>query len=269
MPVDLHPSNWHYSKANATDGNHQVGYVEGQNPPNVNRRAALWSGTPESLVLLWPLSDWGYSEALSAAGGEQVGYVDKSFCVNGSTDGGSGCTYLIHAIAWRGTPESRIDLHPVSLAGANDPGDQRSRAVDTDGMNEVGNANFALPVPGGGYISQTHALLWHGTAESVVDLHPANWDASYANGVKNGTQVGYGFVVAGESPTSALVWHGTAESLRIVGEGTIIDTNGSTHVGQVPVGFSSHAFRWDGESGNGFDLHTILPDGYMITLGSQ
>src|SRR5947207_3215493 len=25
VPVDLHPSNWHYSKANATDGNHQVG----------------------------------------------------------------------------------------------------------------------------------------------------------------------------------------------------------------------------------------------------
>src|SRR3954462_11327709 len=106
-PTALHPPNWTYSKASATDGTRQVGYVEGQNPPYSGRRAALWSGTPESLVLLWPLSDWGSSEAFSIAGTQQVGYLDRSFCGNEG-----GCTYRIHAALWSGTAESWVDLHP-------------------------------------------------------------------------------------------------------------------------------------------------------------
>jgi hypothetical protein len=256
-PIDLHPANWRYSMANATDGSRQVGYVEGQNPPYSNRHAALWNGTPESVVYLWPLSEWGLSEALSIGGNQQVGFVDRSY---GGNEGGT--TYRIHALLWMGTPESVVDLHPTSLPGANDPGDQRSYALDTDGVSQVGYADFTIPVGGGSYTSQIHALLWNGTAASVVDLHPAGWDWSYATGVKSGTQVGYGVQTAGFSDVQAFLWHGTATSLAILGEGVIKDTNGAAHVGSVAVGYSGHAFRWDGDSGSGFDLHTLLPSGY-------
>jgi hypothetical protein len=256
-PIDLHPPNWTYSKANATDGTSQVGYVEGQNPPYSNRHAALWNGTPENVVYLWPLSDWGLSEALSIGGNQQVGFVDRSFGGNAG-----GITYRIHALLWAGTPESVVDLHPTSLPGANAPGDQRSWAVDTDGVSQVGHADLIIPLGGGSYRSEIHALLWQGTAASVVDLHPTGWDWSYAIGVKNGSQAGYGVQDLDSSPVTALVWHGSASSLRILGEGTINDTNGPTHVGSIGVNNASHAFRWDGDSGSGFDLHPLLPPGF-------
>src|SRR5688572_8853017 len=38
----------------------------------------------------------------------------------------------------------------------------------------------------------SHALLWNGTAESVVDLHPSGFSSSIATGVSGDFQVGYG-----------------------------------------------------------------------------
>ena len=263
IPVDLHPSGATYSRANATDGIKQVGYVEGNNYPYINRKAALWSGTPQSVVLLMPPDQNYFSEATSIAGDQQVGYVDYSF-----RGVGSGYTYIIHSALWHGTPESYVDLHP-HLPGANSPGDQRSKRFDTDGTSQVGYTQFYVPESLGGYRSETRATLWFGTAESAVILHPTGWDASYAYGVKNGTQVGYGFQTAGFTPTQALVWHGSAESLVILGEGTALDTNGKTHVGSAPFGYSSHAFRWDGDSGSGFDLHNVLPPGYTNSGASD
>jgi len=265
-PIDLNPPDWMYSRASATDGAHQVGYVE---QPGAGRFAALWTGSAASLNLLTPIGGLSnYSEAFSVAGNQVVGYIDYSFCGN-DTDGGGGCTYRIHATTWNGTAERRIDLHPTTLAGANSPGDQRSWAVNTDGTSQVGHAYFIIPAGGGGYTSQIRALLWHGTANSVVDLHPQSWDGSYATGVKGNTQVGYGYEVAGDSPTKALVWHGTAQSLVILGEGTILDTNGTTHVGAIAVGYNSHAFRWNGDSGAGFDLHPLLPAVYVNSGASD
>jgi hypothetical protein len=268
-PVDLHPPNWTYSWATATNGTQQAGYVEGQNPPYSGRRAALWSGTPDSLVLLWPLSEWGESEVSSIAGNQQVGYLDRSFCGNGGIDGGGGCTYRIHAALWSGTAGSWADLHPTALVGASAPGDQRSKAFDTDGTSQVGYVDLLLPLGGGSYTSETHALLWHGTGQSAIDLHPQGWDVSYAYGIKNNTQVGYGTQTSGFSPIMAFVWHGSAESRVSLGEGTVLDTNGATHVGAIGVDNSSHAFRWDGDSGNGFDLNALLPPGYINSGASD
>ncbi|MFL6208977.1 MAG: hypothetical protein ACJ74W_09015 [Pyrinomonadaceae bacterium] len=262
VPIDLHPPGWTYSSASATNGSQQVGYVEGHNYPYTGRHAALWSGTPSSLVLLSPVESGDYSEALSIAGDQQVGYVDSSF---GGNEGGY--TYIIHATLWRGTPESMVDLHP-QLPGVNAPGDQRSKAFDTDGTSQVGYTNFYVST-GGGYRSETRAMLWHGTAQSAVILHPTGWDDSYAYGVKNNTQVGYGIQDVNNSPVVALVWHGTAASIRFLGEGTALDTNGTTHVGTKPSGYNNHAFRWDGDTGQGFDLHTLLPPGYENSIAED
>jgi hypothetical protein len=60
-----------------------------------------------------------------------------------------------------------------------------------------------------------HALLWSGTAASVVDLHPVGFAASRAGGVWGNRQVGYGVPQTDSNDISwrALLWSGTAESV--------------------------------------------------------
>jgi probable HAF family extracellular repeat protein len=52
-------------------------------------------------------------------------------------------------------------------------------------------------------------LLWHGSAESVVDLTPPGANGAQGTAISRAGQVGYGGV--GEFP-HALLWQGTAES---------------------------------------------------------
>src|SRR5436853_399387 len=64
--------------------------------------------------------------------------------------------WLIH-----GSAASAIDLTPVGFIS--------SHAGATDGVRQVGD---------GGIGSIAHALLWSGSAESYVDLHPAGKSSS-------------------------------------------------------------------------------------------
>lgn len=60
------------------------------------------------------------------------------------------------------------------------------------------------------------AALWSGTAQSLVRLNPAPYFESTATGVWNGIQVGFG----GSAPSSdALLWHGTASSVVLLRSG--------------------------------------------------
>jgi hypothetical protein len=68
VPIDLHPANWTHSWAAATNGTQQAGYVDGQNYPYSGRRAALWNGTPDSLVLLRPLSELARNAGIRDSG---------------------------------------------------------------------------------------------------------------------------------------------------------------------------------------------------------
>jgi hypothetical protein len=112
----------------------------------------------------------------------------------------------------------------------------------------------------------SNALLWSGTASSVVDLHPAGFDVSYAVGVSGANQVGYGQGTATSSNIHALLWSGSA--------GTVVDLNpigltvtyglGISGSIQVGYGFStddflSHALLWSGLAGSKVDLN---PAGY-------
>jgi hypothetical protein len=60
-----------------------------------------------------------------------------------------------------------------------------------------------------------HALLWHGTAESVVDLNPFGFDFSLAQAVLGKQQVGTGIGIGDTTSYKrhALLWRGTAESV--------------------------------------------------------
>jgi hypothetical protein len=55
-----------------------------------------------------------------------------------------------------------------------------------------------------------HALLWSGTADSVIDLNPSGYRRSAANGNDDRYQVGYGYNSGFN--TRALLWSGSADS---------------------------------------------------------
>jgi uncharacterized membrane protein len=60
-------------------------------------------------------------------------------------------------------------------------------------------------------MSVTHALLWHGTAASTVDLHPAAFSDSCARAAKGNVQVGYGHYTS-TNALHALLWKGSAKT---------------------------------------------------------
>ena len=297
-PIDLHPSALldypalnAYGRSTALGiwGNIQVGYGSGV-PTNQRNRALKWTGTPDSVTLLQTPFDTnesgafgigngdgqivGYgvtvqfvsgrgtvrrfdgpthallwlpntsvaidlhngaeaTVAVAAGGGEQVGYGGKN---------NSGSTLSeTKAMLWHGSPSNFIWLHPQN-------GFATSQAVATDGTQEVGSGivaskvQFAPSVP--------HALLWFHTAASVVDLHPSGFEQSYATGVSELKQVGYG-TLAGNP--HALVWSGTANSVvdlnrflpaKFVGsQATGVDTGG-TITGVAYDGIQRHAILW-------------------------
>jgi uncharacterized membrane protein len=54
-----------------------------------------------------------------------------------------------------------------------------------------------------------HALLWHGTAASLVDLQPSGFTDSCARAAHGNTQVGYGHI---SGTLHALLWKGGANT---------------------------------------------------------
>jgi hypothetical protein len=255
-PTDLQPSGWNYSRADDTDGTRQVGAVWSPTvPSSYGIFAALWSGTAQSFVPLCSYPYCGNSEAFAIGGDQQVGYTDDSF-----TCGECGITRIIHAALWRGSPQSYVDLHPNPTNT-----DDESRAFDTDGVQQVGYKYFA------GSSRPYRALLWSGTPQSAVDLSPANFAVTFAYAVKNGVQVGTGqnYDQGTLTMPRSLVWRGTAQSVVDLGFGVPRDTNGAQHVGTAPVGYSNHAFRWDGTTGTGADLHNLLPAGVYVNSGAE
>jgi hypothetical protein len=98
------------------------------------------------------------------------------------------------AVAWQ-NPNFPINLHPQGF--------ESSHAFGVDGSSQVGFGETGTGI---------HALLWRGTAGSVVDLHPAGFALSTANSVAGGVQVGSGRTLM-PGPDRALAWKGTAESM--------------------------------------------------------
>jgi hypothetical protein len=98
-------------------------------------------------------------KAFGIAGGQVIGYGDTY-------------TYF-HALLW--TSHGLVDLNPSAF--------EWSAGYATDGAQQVG---YGYPSGATGY----HALLWSGTADSVVDLHPmTGYTSSSASGVGGGQQL--------------------------------------------------------------------------------
>ncbi|MGD1278491.1 MAG: PEP-CTERM sorting domain-containing protein [Tepidisphaeraceae bacterium] len=111
----------------------------------------------------------------------------------------------------------------------------------------------------GGY---DHAVLWSGPAGSAVDLNPAGFTASFADGTNGAQQVGWG-------NGHALLWAGTAGSavdLNPTGfmESEAYGTDGTHQVGYAwgtATSIQYHALLWTGNAASAVDLNpTGFPD---------
>jgi len=122
--------------------------------------------------------------------------------------GYGGVNQTNHALLWTGTAGSAVDLHPTKLADFHD-----SFAFGVGGGEQVGygeRSPFTSP-------SDYHALLWHGTADSAVDLSPTKLSgiiSSLAEMTNGQIHVGHGVKQLGPNQYAqhALLWSGTADS---------------------------------------------------------
>jgi hypothetical protein len=239
--VDLHPAGYfaglpggwfHSSTAVATSSGMQVGWGNHDDQPG---HALKWAGSASSAVLIHP-SGFRSSYATGISGDQIVGW--------GAPDN----TTDVHALLW--TSRGVVDLNPKGFTS--------SYATATDGAQQVGRS--------------AHALLWAGSAESVVDLHPASgYLFSAATGVSGGEQVGYGDNGTAGS-ARALLWKGSAQSVVNLHPNGFRETRATGVAAGWQVGWgitsdgSAHALLWNGTAESVIDLHVFLPPGYRTSV---
>jgi hypothetical protein len=113
-----------------------------------------------------------------------------------------------------------------------------------------------------------HALLWRGTASSVVDLGPTGFNYSFARGIYGNQQVGDGDGPVTGNDTHALVWTGSADSfvdLNPTGASasTAYATNGSEQAGNFQdftIDRYQHACVWFGTADSFMELPPLQPE---------
>ena len=257
--VDLHPRGFTYSWARKVCGGQQVG--DGGGPQTRGQdHALLFRGSADSVIDLHP-SRFEASSVWGTSGGQQVG----SGVPQGSPRGYD-MVPTTHALLWRGTAASVVDLNPRGFGS--------SEVLDTDGEAQVGSGQpEGIFVPGSG-VPATHALLWHGTAASVVDLNPTGFEESQAWGTFAVHQVGWGILTPRGHGTHALMWRGTAASVVDLhppgfSQSWAYGTNGEEQVGEGNLEGdyygSIHALLWRGNAASVVDLHAFLPHGFLFS----
>jgi hypothetical protein len=238
VPTKLVSPQWTTTHCNATSGGQHVGYVESygssfQAPANI-RRAALWT-SPTSFIDLHTGGN-NFSEVLGIYGGQQVGYQSLSladvihglyslnataYLWHGSSSGAvnlnpSGFTNSVafatngtqqagwaynanllskkHAMLWTGTAASAVDLNP--------PGFYDTQVTGMFGAIQVGDG-YDQPVNSPGGHGNRHALVWFGSADSMVDLNPflpLGFTNAVATGVDGaGNVIGYAWGQVGRA----------------------------------------------------------------------
>jgi hypothetical protein len=243
--INLNPSGYDRSGASGTNGTQQVGYGVPSGFTIFEKHALLWNGSAESVVDLNP--EGYFSTAFGISGTQQVGYKYKR------NDGSLQDNQLIfyedaHAVLWNGTAESAIDLNPQNF--------ETSKAIDICGNQQVGYGTLST---GGESVFDptktfTHALLWSGTAESAVDLNPADFVYSQASDTNGSWQVGYGYGEGTGGEKHASLWNGTPESAVdlhdflstefVSSTATGIDERGNIVGNAFDAWGYSHAFLW-------------------------
>lgn len=116
--------------------------------------------------------------------------------------------------------------------------------------------------------------MWHGTAASLIDLHPEGWDYSEATGTDGAQQVGWtqnegGFV-------QAALWSGSDESFQnlhppeIIGDSLALDVEDGVQVGGITTAaFEIRAAMWHGSASSYTDMHPPGATGSYATAIHQ
>jgi hypothetical protein len=219
-----------------------VGYGYGP-PTREATHALLWRGSAVGVIDLHP-SGFVKSQALGAAGGEQVGFgvgmrvLPVDYQAIGNTP---------HALLWHGSAASVVDLQHVFVAHITSSEDFAPSRGQQVGYGYGDRNNSHWPV---------HALMWRGSAASVVDLHPAGYETSRALDICGEVQVGYGVTSQPPIQTHALLWRGTAASVLNLNaflpqgfesaQGFGFDASGDVVgvAGGQASGWRLHAFLW-------------------------
>ena len=258
--VDLHPAGWITSMAMSTDDTQQCGY--GYSASTGGNHAMLWAGSSNTFVDLHNLFTWTY--CVGTHGGQQVGFGERPVYFT---------TYQ-HALLWSGSSASVVDLHPLAYG--------YSKALGVHDGQQVGYGS-SLPYPtvtadSLGYHTTSHALLWTGSAVSVVDLHPLGYDSSEALAT-NGVQQGGWVYTAVPASQHAALWNGTADSMVDLHPAGYTDSKvtaltATKQVGEGWVGPAGmpgsvrHALVWQGTADSVVDLNQYLPAGYIHAVAT-
>lgn len=229
----------------AAAGRRVVGFVSGGAGSDPTDAALVWDRALGP-VALHPAGYYA-SKALATDGARQVGQV-TSLRRDDPEEGA-----VSHAALWAGSA-AVVDLHPTNL-----PGFSESAAKGLGGAQQVGYGD-------GRGAGGRHALLWHGSAASAVDLHPPGFATTLAYGTDGARQVGYGRVEGGRY--YALLWEGSAATavnlhpinLAGLSDSVAFGVGGGQQVGYgqgpgpAPTGATAHALLWAGTA-DAVDLH--------------
>jgi hypothetical protein len=229
--TDLNPAGFATSSAQSTFGNVQVGFGRTSNTSTYS--ALMWTGSAGSVINLNP-SGYVGSQAFGTDGTFEVGSATPTQSVSG------------HAVMWSGS-NAVTDLHPTgytdSVAYGVGSGQQVGSVTNSDGslnaalwkgsagafvnlhpatgfINTVADAVSGTEQVGYGYgyyighdaLPPTSALLWTGSAGSVVDLSPDGYTRSAAFGTNGVLQLGFAVPETPGAGGHAAVWSGTAAS---------------------------------------------------------
>ncbi len=177
-------------------GVERVGGASGGSQFSVPRHAALFSAPSYFFVDLQ--SEMNFSIASAC---------DENMQVGTASDG----TNAAHAVLWFGSPRSQVDLHTGPYLATS------LTSVNAATNTQVGGGSLNTKVLVNGVEitrAQSHALLWHGTVKSLVDLNPAGWIDSFATQFGTLHQIGYADKSDGNNGgfSHAMIWTGTAAS---------------------------------------------------------
>lgn len=187
---------------------------------------AVWSGSASSFSILGGAPGL----ALGVAPGQVVGI---------GPGGG--------AAVWAGDPPTLVSLH--------NPAWYHSQANATSGQEQVGYYRAAPGQP-------LRAVMWRGTAQSVVNLHPAGAHDSAATSAIPGLQGGWArFGPIGARLYNAALWSGSAESFINLHPPGLLESQITGMVEGQQVGWASrpggtsHAAMWHGSAASYIDMH--------------
>jgi hypothetical protein len=205
---------------------------------HINGHAAMWVGAEHTQINLPDVGYYG-SSVLATSGEWQAGGV-------GGFLPGSG-----RAAVWH-NGEEPIILHPQD--------GYESAALAADGQYQGGWVRFyqSNGFPAG----NTHAVVWSGTAQSMIDLN-GNHEGSVVNGMFHGQ-------IVGGVDSEAALWPDLSSSFIPlnppgVTAAQLYGTCGSAQVGQAVTNFGGAAAIWFGTAESFTPLNFYLPPNYRAS----